>query len=105
MKKKKKRQKVKGKVLKRMVSRKVGTCYFCGTTKDITEHHIIFQFVGGEGLENNKEYICDSCHKRFHALAQPMIDLLINTINDLQKQVPKKTRKIGFIITNGRKKK
>ena len=104
MKKRKKGRKVKGKVLKKMVSRKVGTCYFCGTTKNITEHHIIFKFCGGEGLENNKEHICDSCHQKFHALAQPMINLFLNTIKDLQKQLPKPTRKIGFIRTNGKKK-
>jgi len=87
-----------------MVSRKVGTCYFCGSTKNITEHHIIFRFVGGEGLDNNKEHICDSCHKKFHILIQPMINLFMNTMEELQKQVPKPTRKIGFIRTNGKKK-
>jgi len=75
-------------------------CYFCGSTENITEHHIIFRFCGGEGLENNKEYLCEICHQKLHALVQPMINLLLKTIQDLQ---PKPTRKIGFVHTNGKK--
>jgi len=75
-------------------------CYFCGTTENITRHHIIFRFAGGDGLENNQEDLCDSCHQKFHALIQPMINLFLKTIKDLQ---PKPTRRIGFIHTNGKK--
>jgi len=96
------KRKVKGKVLTAKRKKTAHFCYFCGTTKNITEHHIIFRFCGGAGLENNKEYLCDSCHQKFHALAQPMINLFLHTIKDLQ---PKPTHKIGFIRTNGKFKK
>jgi len=91
---------VKKKRKKKVVKKKDKICYFCGTTKNITEHHIIFRCCGGSGLENNKEYLCESCHQKFHALIQPMISLLLQTIQRLQ---PKPTRKIGFIRTNGKK--
>jgi len=93
-----KRKKKKRKILKTFIEKK--KCYFCGTTENVTEHHIIFRFCGGGGLENNKEYLCESCHRKFHILARPMINLLLQIIQKLQ---PKPMRKIGFIRTNGKK--
>ena len=83
--------------------KKVRKCYFCGRTSHITKHHIIFrEFLAGEVLENNTEDICKKCHDKFHALVRPMINTLVGLFNKIQ---PKKTRKIGFVRTNGRKKK
>lgn len=90
------KRKVKGKVLKKIKREKVKhICYFCGSDKRITRHHIIFKvFLQGQVLENNIEYLCQKCHKRFHLLAQPVIDALVRTITKLQ---PKETRPIGFL--------
>ncbi len=99
MKKRRKKQKVKREVLKKIVREKK-VCYFCGTTENITEHHIIFKcFIKGGELPNNKKDICDKCHKQFHKLAKPVVDLLLSVIQGLQ---PKPTRKIGFIRTNNK---
>lgn len=98
------KRKVKGKVLKKIKREKVKhICYFCGTDKRITRHHRIFKFfLQGQVLEGNIEYLCSRCHKKFHLLVEPVIDLLVNTILKLQ---PKPTRKIGFLRTNGKEKK
>jgi len=89
----------KRKVLKK-VKKAVHICYFCNSTKKITKHHIIFRFFLQEQvLEGNIEYLCHNCHDKFHTLIQPMIDLLLNAIKDLE---PEPTRKIGFRITNGK---
>jgi len=78
-------------------------CLFCGTTKNMTKHHIIFkEFLAGEVLENNTEDICKKCHDKFHALVKPMIDTLLTVVKQIQ---PKKVRKIGFRRTNNIKKK
>ena len=91
------KKKVKAKVL-----RSIRKCFFCGKKTRLTEHHIIFKcFIKGGELPNNKEDICDKCHKKFHKLAKPVVDLLLSVIQGLQ---PKPTRKIGFIRTNGGKK-
>jgi len=90
------KNKVRAKVL-----RKVRKCYFCGRTGNMTKHHIIFkEFLAGQVLEKNTEDICKKCHDKFHALAKPMIDTLVELFNKIQ---PKKVRKIGFRRTNGKK--
>ena len=94
------KHKVKAKVLKVIKKRVEHKCYFCKTTKRITKHHIIFKFfLQGQVLEDNIEYLCQKCHKKFHILVQPVIDALVKTIVGLQ---PKKTRLIGFRRTNGK---
>ena len=96
-----KKRKARGEVFKKIKKEK-RVCYFCGTSENITEHHVIFRAFGGERLENNKEDICESCHQKFHALIQPMVNVFLQTIQRLQ---PKEMRKIGFVITNGKKSK
>ena len=93
----------KKKILKKIKIKKAEHfCYFCGTNKRITRHHIVFRiFLNGETLENNKEYLCGKCHKKFHKLAEPVINVLVATIEKLQ---PEEMNKIGFLRTNGRKK-
>ena len=84
--------------VRKKVKKEKRVCYFCGTTENLTGHHIIFKcFIKGGELPNNKEDICDECHKKFHELARPVVDLLLSVIQGLQ---PKPTRKIGFIRTN-----
>lgn len=84
-------------------------CYFCGTDKNLTEHHIIFQeFLKGGTLKKNKEHLCEKCHKRFHKLAKPMIDLLLAVIKKFKAELDKsniqeETREIGFVRTNSKK--
>ena len=105
---KRKKRKVKGKVLKKIVREK--KCYFCGSTKHLTEHHIVFKKVIsflkelGVAVKTDKVYICEDCHKKFHILANPVVDLLLTVIQQLvvslQKLQPQKERKIGFIRTN-----
>jgi len=90
------KHKVRVKVLKRIKRKKVvHTCYFCGSIKRITKHHIVFRvFLNGETLEDNIEYLCSKCHKKFHKLVEPVIDMLVMTITKL---VPKPMRSIGFL--------
>ena len=90
------KRKVKGKVLKKIKREKaVHSCYFCNSTKRITKHHIIFKvFLQGKTLDDNIEYLCSKCHKKFHTLAMPVINTLVDIIEKLQ---PTKTRPIGFL--------
>ena len=89
------RNKVKAKVITK--EKKQHYCYFCGRVAR-EQHHIIFkEFLGKKGLENNKVWICKKCHKKFHKLAQPVVDLLMWTI---QKFRPKEMKKIGYVRTN-----
>ena len=98
------KKKVKGKVLKKIKREKVKhICYFCGSTKRITKHHKIFKvFLQGQVLDDNIEYLCEKCHRKFHLLAKPVINALVKAIVEAQ---PKATRQIGFKITNGKGKK
>ena len=98
------KNKVKGKVLKKIKKEKVvHVCYFCGSIKRITRHHRIFKvFLQGQVLEGNIEYLCSKCHRKFHKLAQPVIDALVRTITKL---MPHEMNPIGFLRTNGRGKK
>ena len=99
----KRKRKVRGKVLKKIKREKIKHfCYFCGTNKNLTQHHIIFRKFGGAGLKKNKEWICENCHKKLHLIMEPLIDLFLSAIQNLQ---PSQMRKIGFIRTNGKKKK
>jgi len=105
----KKKQKVRGKVLKKLVKEKK-KCFFCGTNMSLTEHHIVFKKVIsflkqlGVAVKTDKVYICEDCHKKYHTLANPVVDLLLMVIQQLVENLrelqPKKTRKIGFIRTN-----
>ena len=88
--------KAKRKVLKKLKKEKaVHSCYFCGATKKITKHHRIFKvFLRGQVLDDNIEYLCSKCHKKFHNLVMPMIDMLVQTITRF---MPTKMRPIGFL--------
>ena len=105
----KKKRKVKGKVLERIVS-KEKICYFCGTEKDLTKHHIIPKELLKFAKPYNHtigetEWLCDDCHKKLHKLLTPVIRFLLKAFEEwYKKQQPKPTRKIGFRITNGKKK-
>jgi len=44
------------------------------------------------------------CHKKFHTLANPVVDLLLMVIQQLAQNLqPKKPHKIGFIWKNGKR--
>lgn len=90
------KRKIKAKVLKKIKKKKVEHfCYFCGTNKRITRHHIIFRiFLEGQTLEDNIEYLCGKCHKKFHILVEPVINILVKTITKL---MPIPARPIGFL--------
>ena len=103
----KKKRKVKSKVLKRMAREKI--CYFCGTEKEITKHHIIpkellkfakpYNHILGE-----TELMCDRCHKKFHKLLTPVIRFLFKLFEAWQKQQQgEKKHRVGFIWKNGKK--
>lgn len=101
-----KKKKVRGKVLKKLIKKK---CYFCGKKTNLTEHHIVFKKVIsflkelGVAVKTDKVYICEDCHKKYHTLANPVVDLLLMVIQQLVKNLqPKPTRKIGFIRTNNK---
>jgi len=90
------KHKVKAKVLRKH------KCYFC--EKPTRErHHIIPKRIGGSGMSKNKEYVCNKCHPKLHKLLDPVIDYLLVYIKQLQDSLPKKTEKIGYIRTNGKK--
>jgi len=108
VKKKRKKQKVRGKILKKLVKEK--KCYFCGTTENLTEHHIVFKKVIsflkqlGVAVKTDKVYLCGDCHKKYHILANPVVDLLLMVIQQLVKNLqPKKPHKVGFIWKNGKR--
>lgn len=95
---------MKNKVEVKKIQKKQKKCYFCGTDKNLTKHHIIFkEFTIGVKLTHNKEYLCKRCHEKFHKLVKPVIQFLLGTIKKLATQEqPKPMRKIGFIRTNGK---
>jgi len=106
-------KKRKRKITKKNRKRK---CYFCGTTNNLTEHHIIFKIVisvfkklFGVKIPTKKEYLCEECHRKFHYLAYPVIDLLLSATKQLAEAIlklqPHKMEPIGYIRTNGRRKK
>ena len=97
--KKRKKQKVRGKVLKKVVREK-RVCWFCGNTKGMERHHIIPVSIGGKYLQNNKVDICDDCHSKLHKLLDPVIQYLVAIIQQLQNGEEHKTLPIGFIRTN-----
>jgi len=92
------KRKVRGKVLKRIVRKKVThKCFFCGKTTHLEQHSIIFQrFLAGQELENNKEWVCKDCHKKLHKIMQPLVTILLSAIEKLQ---PHEMNKIGFRFT------
>ena len=105
----KKKRKVKGKISKRIMN-KERTCYFCKTEKDLTKHHIIPKELLKFAKPYNHtlgetEWMCNDCHKKFHKLLTPAIRFLLKAFEEWhRKQQPKATRKIGFKITNDKKK-
>ena len=90
------KRKVKGKVLKRIVRKKVRICYFCGKSAT-SRHHVIPKRIGGKGLRNNQVDMCDNCHKKLHAILDNVIDYLLVYIQEIQKTKETKTRPIGFL--------
>jgi len=97
------KKKVRAKAL--ISKRKKRKCYFCGKPAT-SRHHIIPKRIGGSGLRNNQVDMCEDCHKKMHKLLDPVIDYLLIYIKGLQKtQAPPQMRKIGFLRTNGRRKK
>jgi len=50
-----------------MIREKEGKkCYFCGSTYDLEEHHIIARKDGGNNRKSNIMLLCVSCHKKIH---------------------------------------
>ena len=96
------KNKVKAKVL-----RKKKQCILCGATKHIVSHHRIPRRIGGSNLPNNKVSLCRDCEQKVHKeLLDPVIDYLLIIIEELQKtEAPPIMRKIGFMRTNGGRKK
>lgn len=52
-------------------------CFFCGSKKRMTRHHIIPISLGGSSSKKNLKWICDTCHKKLHSLLTPVINYLI----------------------------
>lgn len=93
------RRKVRVKVLTPIKRKKTEHfCYFCGKSQKITKHHIIFRTFGGEKLSNNKEYLCEKCHDKFHILVKPVITLLLSIIKHAD--FSGRMGPIGFLRTN-----
>jgi len=46
---------------------KRGGCALCGSTKDITLHHLIYRQFGGANEKENFLSVCRSCHNDIHA--------------------------------------
>ena len=82
-------------------------CWFCGSKKNLQQHHIIPIEIGGKGLRKNKTWICEECHPKLHQLLTPVIEYLVAYISNLQKALQKNgeqvKHRIGFIWNNGKK--
>lgn len=75
------KKKRKGKRKVRIIS-KEKICYFCGTKRDLTKHHIIPKELLKFAKPYNHtlgetEWLCDDCHKKFHELLTPAIRFLL----------------------------
>lgn len=46
---------------------KSDVCALCGSTKDITLHHLVYRECGGATEEENLLSVCRSCHDDIHA--------------------------------------
>ena len=102
--KKRKKQKVKGKVLKKVVREKEErVCWFCGNSKKLERHHIIPVSIGGKHLKDNKVDICSDCHSQLHKLLDPVIRYLVAIVQQLQNSEIKEPHRVGFIWQNGKK--
>jgi len=55
-------------------------CILCGTTQDLTKHHLIPKRNGGKGKLNNTIKVCRQCHDEIHGFKTKKIKLeeLIN---------------------------
>ena len=97
---------MKNKVKARVINhkRKVKKCYFCGKPAT-SRHHIIPRRLGGKGMKDNRIDICSNCHTKLHAILDPPIDYLLAIIKKLGDLSKPQTRPIGFVKTNGYKKK
>ena len=105
---KKKKSKVGGKVLKKILKKikkenGIIECWFCGSKKNLEQHHIIPKELGGTHLKNNKVWVCDRCHPQLHKLLTPVIDYLVAIIKSLQNGGKIEEHRIGYIWENGKK--
>ena len=46
--------------------RDFNTCQICGSTKNVTGHHIIDRAFGGADNKDNIVTLCRSCHDKVH---------------------------------------
>ena len=44
-------------------SRHIKQCAFCGSKKDLEEHHMIPLFLGGTNDDDNLVFLCKKCHR------------------------------------------
>ncbi|MDQ5883067.1 MAG: 5-methylcytosine-specific restriction enzyme [Patescibacteria group bacterium] len=51
-------------------------CLFCGTTQNLTIHHVIPLSQGGDNSDDNLVVLCDSCHQKLHILLDPLLYFL-----------------------------
>ena len=56
-------------------------CFFCGSKKRMTKHHILPVSLNGSDRKDNIKWICDTCHKKLHSLLTPVINYLIKKIS------------------------
>jgi len=41
-------------------------CAECGTTENLTNHHLIPKYVGGKDIKSNLIILCRKCHNKVH---------------------------------------
>lgn len=46
----------------------MSSCYFCGSSEDIEEHHIVPQRLGGSDKRSNTVDLCHDCHWKLERL-------------------------------------
>lgn len=59
-----------------------GKCYFCGTQEALAVHHLHYDNIGREDVENDLVTVCRSCHRKLHSLVSKMPS--VNIANKLE---------------------
>jgi len=54
-------------------------CVFCGSTENLSKHHIIHKRFGGSNDEENIVIICETCHILLHKLTDLLLNYLVET--------------------------
>ena len=74
---------------------RIGTkCINCGSTEDLTYHHVIPLSIGGNDIDSNIVCLCGCCHKKLHNITDG--DYIAHSL--LIKNGIKRARKKGTTI-------